>query len=62
MQFSQIELLTMFAAKKVENNDLLQNFIKSFNGDDIWCKAREMSRDNFSDWCILRIRNIRQGL
>lgn len=24
---------------------------KSFpDGDDIWCKASEMSRDNFADW------------
>tara|TARA_R110002020_G_scaffold412242_3_gene621859 strand:+ start:43 stop:291 length:249 start_codon:yes stop_codon:yes gene_type:complete len=36
---------------QVKNNVALGSVRKSLpDGDDIWCKASEMSRDNFADW------------
>ena len=37
---------------KVKTKQLILHVVvKSLpDGDDIWCKASEMSRDNFADW------------
>lgn len=41
---------------QLEKNELKEQLriavvVKSLpDGDDVWCKASEMSRDNFTDW------------
>ena len=40
-----------FEPKKKGQELPIHNVVKSLpDGDDIWCKASEMSRDNFADW------------
>lgn len=41
------ELIKEAQAKKLTLGDVVKSLP---DGDDLWCRANEMSRDNFADW------------
>jgi len=49
---TNMKILNLLVDLRAEAKQLiLSGVVKSLpDGDEIWCKASEMSRDNFADW------------